>query len=73
MKAHQLANYADACNECGNCDIFCPEDGGPQVEKPRFFGSRETYEADGGANKFYIDWAARARFTARWGASGMTW
>ena len=26
---HQLANYADACNECGNCDVFCPEDGGP--------------------------------------------
>ena len=59
MKAHQLANYADACNDCGNCDIFCPEDGGPQVEKPRFFGSRETYEADAGANGFYIDWDAR--------------
>jgi putative selenate reductase len=59
VKAHQLANYADACNECGNCDIFCPEDGGPQVEKPRFFGSRETYEADAGANGFYVDWDAR--------------
>jgi putative selenate reductase len=59
IKAHQLANYADACNDCGNCDIFCPEDGGPQVEKPRFFGSRETYEADAGANGFYIDWDAR--------------
>jgi putative selenate reductase len=54
-----LANYADACNDCGNCDIFCPEDGGPQVEKPRFFGSRETYSADTGANGFYIDWDAR--------------
>jgi ferredoxin len=59
MKAHQLANYAEACNDCGNCDIFCPEDGGPQVEKPRFFGSRETYQADTGANAFYIDWDAR--------------
>ncbi|MCX6626250.1 MAG: hypothetical protein NTW28_01285 [Candidatus Solibacter sp.] len=59
LKAHQLANYADACNDCGNCDIFCPEDGGPQVEKPRFFGSRETYEADAGANAFYIDWDTR--------------
>ena len=59
VKAHQLANYADACNDCGNCDIFCPEDGGPQVEKPRFFGSRETYQADAGANGFYIDWDAR--------------
>jgi putative selenate reductase len=59
VKAHQLANFADACNDCGNCDIFCPEDGGPQVEKPRFFGSRETYDADTGANGFYIDWDAR--------------
>ena len=59
VKAYQLANYADACNACGNCDIFCPEDGGPQVEKPRFFGSRETYQGDAGANGFYIDWDAR--------------
>ena len=59
MKAHQLANYADACNDCGNCDIFCPEDGGPQVEKPRFFGSPDTYRVDSGANAFYIDWDAR--------------
>jgi len=58
MKAHQLANYADACNDCGNCDIFCPEDGGPQVEKPRFFGSFETWQADAGANGFFIDWDA---------------
>ena len=37
---HQLANFADFCNECGNCDVFCPEDGGPFVMKPRFFGSQ---------------------------------
>jgi putative selenate reductase len=38
--AHQLANYADFCNECGNCDVFCPEDGGPYVLKPRLFRER---------------------------------
>jgi putative selenate reductase len=38
-ETHQLANFADFCNECGNCDVFCPEDGGPYVLKPRFFGS----------------------------------
>jgi putative selenate reductase len=54
-KAHQLANYADACNDCGNCDVFCPEDGGPYVEKPRFFGSLETYRKYAGKNGFYID------------------
>jgi putative selenate reductase len=42
-KKHQLATYADLCNECGNCDIFCPEDGGPYAVKPRFFGSEESF------------------------------
>jgi putative selenate reductase len=43
-KAHQIANFQDFCNECGNCDTFCPEDGGPFIEKPRFFGSLEAWE-----------------------------
>ena len=57
-KGRQFANYADACNDCGNCDVFCPEDGGPYVEKPRFFGSIETYRKYAGGNGFYIDWQA---------------
>jgi len=60
VKAHQLANFADACNECGNCDIFCPEDGGPQHEKPRFFSSLETYQKHAGENGFFIDWEGPA-------------
>jgi len=48
---HQLANFADFCNECGNCDVFCPEDGGPYILKPRFFGRlthwREFKDHDG--------------------------
>jgi putative selenate reductase len=55
LKAHQLANYADACNECGNCDIFCPEDGGPQNAKPRFFGSLESYRKHAGGNGFFLE------------------
>ena len=42
-KTHQIATFQDFCNECGNCDTFCPEDGGPFVEKPRFFGSLEAW------------------------------
>jgi putative selenate reductase len=42
-KAHQIATFQDFCNECGNCDTFCPEDGGPYVEKPRFFGSLDAW------------------------------
>jgi putative selenate reductase len=44
-KAHQIANFQDFCNECGNCDVFCPEDGGPYIEKPRLFGSLEAWTA----------------------------
>ena len=73
-KKHQIANFADFCNECGNCDIFCPEDGGPYVlEKPRFFG---TFEADWTASSslshdgFYMERAettqtVHGRFDAR--------
>jgi putative selenate reductase len=43
MKPTQIAIFADACNDCGNCDVFCPEDGGPHLEKPRFFGSLDAW------------------------------
>ena len=26
-KKHQIATFADFCNECGNCDVFCLADG----------------------------------------------
>lgn len=53
---HQLANYADFCNECGNCDVFCPEEGGPYIVKPRFFGSREEMErAPEGREGFFVE------------------
>jgi putative selenate reductase len=60
-KSHQLANYADACNDCGNCDVFCPEDGGPQVEKPRFFGSFASYRKYAGRNGFFVEFDAGSR------------
>lgn len=40
----QIACYADFCNECGNCDTFCPEYGGPYIKKPTFFGSVESWD-----------------------------
>ncbi len=43
-KKVQYGNFADFCNECGNCDIFCPEDGGPYVVKGRFFGSLQDWK-----------------------------
>jgi len=45
-ESRQIGNFADFCNDCGNCDTFCPEDGGPFKLKPRFFVSRERWLAD---------------------------
>ena len=53
-KEYQIANLADFCNECGDCDTYCPEYGGPFIAKPRFFGSRATYEKFAGYEGFYF-------------------
>jgi putative selenate reductase len=52
---HQIANFADWCNECGNCDVFCPEDGGPYLIKPRFFGTPEDWELYEQLDGFCVD------------------
>ncbi len=52
---HQIANFADFCNDCGNCDVFCPEDGGPYAVKPRFFGSRADWEAFAHLDGFFLE------------------
>ena len=44
-KPHQIGAFADVCNECGHCDVLCPEDGGPYKTKPLFFGSLAAWEA----------------------------
>lgn len=44
-KADQIANFADYCNHCGNCDTFCPEYDGPYLKKPNFYGSKLSFEA----------------------------
>jgi putative selenate reductase len=55
VEAHQIATFADACNDCGNCDVFCPEDGGPYHVKPRFFGSEDTWLASAPADGFCLE------------------
>lgn len=49
---HQIANFADFCNDCGNCDVFCPEDGGPYAIKPRFFGRLEDWRENASVDGF---------------------
>ena len=44
--ARQIVNFADFCNDCGNCDVFCLEDGAPYLLKPRVFVNRERWLRD---------------------------
>ncbi len=53
-QSHQIANFADFCNECGNCDTFCPEYGGPFVEKPSFFRTEETWRRHRDHDGFHV-------------------
>jgi putative selenate reductase len=34
---YQIINIANFCNECGNCNTFCPAAGAPYRDKPRFY------------------------------------
>jgi putative selenate reductase len=54
-ETHQIGNFADFCNDCGNCDVFCPEDGGPYVVKPRLLGSREAWDLAPTRDGFLLD------------------
>ncbi len=51
----QIANFADFCNDCGNCDTFCPEYDGPFIKKPNFFGSFASWAAFDRRDGFFID------------------
>ncbi|MFP5333201.1 MAG: 4Fe-4S dicluster domain-containing protein [Acidimicrobiia bacterium] len=40
----QYLVFTELCNECGNCMVFCPEDGDPAMIKPRLFLDRERFD-----------------------------
>jgi putative selenate reductase len=42
---HQLGVFHGACNECSNCEVYCPEEGAPFRVKERAFPTREDFEA----------------------------
>jgi putative selenate reductase len=54
-KPRQIGTFADICNECGNCDVFCPEDGGPYLVKAQFFGSAATWAASPRRDGFALE------------------
>jgi putative selenate reductase len=54
-KARQIGTFADVCNECGHCDVLCPEDGGPYLVKPLFFGSLDAWAASPHRDGFVLE------------------
>jgi putative selenate reductase len=42
----QTCHVADFCNDCGNCETFCPTSGAPFRDKPRFAVHAATYAQD---------------------------
>jgi putative selenate reductase len=69
-RERQFASYADFCNDCGNCDVFCPEEGGPYKIKPRFFGRHATFDGDK-EDGFLVERDPRGRFTLLGRIGGM--
>jgi putative selenate reductase len=41
----QYLLFAELCNECGNCMVFCPEEGDPAIIKPKLYLDRDRFEA----------------------------
>jgi putative selenate reductase len=42
----QTANIADFCNECGNCETFCPTAGAPYRDKPKMCLTEESFASE---------------------------
>jgi len=40
---YQIININDFCNECGNCETFCPTSGAPYKIKPKFALSEDSF------------------------------
>ena len=39
----QYLVFSELCNECGNCMVFCPEEGDPAMIKPRLYSDPEVF------------------------------
>lgn len=42
----QILHIADWCNQCGNCNTFCPSSGAPYQEKPHLYLTLEEFEKE---------------------------
>ncbi|MDP2237239.1 MAG: putative selenate reductase subunit YgfK [Bacteroidales bacterium] len=44
-QTHQILNIANFCNECGNCNTFCPTNSAPYINKPKIHLTKESFDA----------------------------
>jgi putative selenate reductase len=59
---------AELCNECGNCLVFCPEEGDPAEIKPRLYTTSERFAAE--SEQAFLITAAAGRYSAEANAAG---
>ncbi len=45
LQKDQIVHLEDWCNECGNCNTFCPSAGAPYKEKPHLHFNKQAYQA----------------------------
>ena len=50
---HQILHLADWCNQCGNCNTFCPTAGAPYLDKPHLYLNKESFEKE--KDGYYLD------------------
>ena len=49
----QIFNIGDFCNECGNCNTFCPTSDAPYLTKPKFYLTEESFNNED--NCYYLN------------------
>lgn len=63
----QYLVFVELCNECGNCLVFCPEEGDPAHVKPKLYLDPERFAADTGQGFLIEGIGEKMKVTARAG------
>jgi putative selenate reductase len=63
---NQVIHIDGMCNECGNCETFCPYDSAPYQDKLTLFWNEADFAASKNAGFLLIDETSN-RFKVRWG------
>jgi len=64
----QYLVLAELCNECGNCMVFCPEEGDPAQIKPRLYTTRDRFAVE--TEQAFLVTGSGGRYTAEANAAG---